>query len=91
MEDARLALNKIDDLLSKWKEDRESDSIYYSAINNVVNHLQESSSLTNDRKIKLKKIHWHLNSMFGADHGNGHDFEQHWVWAYGIALAIRSL
>ena len=91
MESVRVKLKVIDDSLKQWNEDKASGDKYYKLINSSLNNALKDESFPQHLKLKLKELSWHINSMLGIDDGNGHDFEQHLAWAYGVLIAVRSL
>jgi hypothetical protein len=91
LESVRVKLKVIDDSLKQWNEDKASGDKYYKLINSSLNNALKDESFPQHLKLKLKELFWHINSMLGIDDGNGHDFEQHLAWAYGVLIAVRSL
>jgi hypothetical protein len=91
MELVRSKLKFIDDTLKQWNQDQASGDKYHKIINSSLNNVLADESFPQHLKLKLEELPWHINSMLGIDDGNGHDFEQHLVWAYGVLIAVRSL
>ncbi|MBQ4848340.1 hypothetical protein [Pseudoalteromonas sp. MMG005] len=89
MQSVRSKLAGIDETLSKWKEDKTSGEVYHELIKSELSRILNDKEFPGHLKLKLKELTWHINAMLGIEDDNGHGFEQHWVWAYGVLMATR--
>jgi len=86
MNDPKIALKKIEQLLSSWNQNPEMAAAHYAAIKEIICQIDgfcgqnEVSDYTHEN---ISKARFHINAMFGADIDNGHDFSSHYSWALG--------
>jgi hypothetical protein len=86
MNDPRIAVGKFKKIVLAWKENDPAENANYAACKALLAGLEEyrtSKDLVGNASTKLSDVQWHIDAMFGADIDNGHDFDQHAVWALG--------
>ena len=99
MNDPDLALGKIQEMLGESLQlSPEFRPGYYAAIRTLLRDLEEhladednDISERNYLKEKLVSLRWHVGAMFGFDIDNGHDAQQHRVWALGEIQKLKNL
>lgn len=91
MNDPKIALKKIDSLLTSWSQNQDLEAAYYSSIKILLSDISSFCSrheITGYAEEKLSTANWHIDAMFGADVDNNHDFSTHLSGALGCISVL---
>jgi len=90
------ALDKLESIILKWKENTEVSPMYFASSKIILQELNELAEEKPEKynlyytSEKVESLKWSLNSMFGCDTDNGHDFEQHQLWVLENIQSLKS-
>ena len=96
MNSPKKALKKLESIVLKWEDNSQLADMYFASSKIIVMELnrmlkekpeQYNKGYTSE---KLVSLEWSLDAMFGCDIDNGHDFEQHLIWALGNIQSLNS-
>jgi hypothetical protein len=93
MNDPLKALEQVDKLLDGWNVNSADRIARYAAIKVIIADLEKyavEKGIPGYGHEKLGTLIWHVDAMFGADIDNGHDFDQHAVWAMAAVDGLQS-
>ena len=84
MNDPICKLDEIDKLLKSWQQSSYPPFKIYENIKDLINDLK-TDDFAQDSYVteKLSTLHWHIDSIIGESNGNGHNGDQHHLWAVG--------
>ena len=98
MNDPTLAVARLRDIIGEAHRDRslaERSALYSAArylLSDIRKHFTpEKGRLDGYMSEKIHKTRWHIAAALDFDIDNGHDDEQHRVWAYGSLDTLSSL